>query len=217
VTLIRVRGVPIRLHFTFLIVASLLIFFSLDKGVGAIISGVLVGVILFGSVILHELGHVIAAKRCGIGTRDITIYPFGGIARIERDPETPRDEIAISLAGPAINLVLFIVCLPFALSGSYWATLSCNINIIMGVFNLVPAYPMDGGRVLRALLSKRLDRYSATLISLRVSRVLAIIFIAAAFAMSWLGLLIVGIFLMYITGTEKRRINKIRDKRENIA
>ncbi|MCU0702751.1 MAG: site-2 protease family protein [Fimbriiglobus sp.] len=145
---------------------------------------------IFGCVALHELGHALAARGYGIRTRDITLYPIGGVARLERMPERPSAEIVIALAGPAVNVVLAVLLGGLWLAGravggdfesaSGWlndfiARLALA-NVALGVFNMIPAFPMDGGRVLRAFLSWFTHRETATNVAGLVGTVSAILF-----------------------------------------
>ena len=168
----RVAGIDLFLHPTFLLV-------FLFTGVGAIP----LVLALFGCVVLHELGHALMARRFGIETEDITLYPIGGVARLRRMPLRPGAELLIALAGPAVNfciiaalIVLQMVGLANFAYGSWLDGFVENlilVNLVLGLFNLIPAFPMDGGRVLRALLSGWLGRARATSIAASLGRVLA--------------------------------------------
>jgi Zn-dependent protease len=198
-TLFEFDGVPIRLHFTFFIIAiAYIIMGTISMGLtGAVMAATLIS-ILFGSVLLHEMGHAAMARRFGIGTRAITLHLLGGLASIEREPETPREEIYIALAGPAVNLALFMVSLPlmyFHLPGAEDMAL---INAVMGIFNLFPAYPMDGGRVLKALLQMRYGVRKAKKISLQVTVASSIVLVLVGLYLGWIGLALVGGFLFII-------------------
>jgi stage IV sporulation protein FB len=190
ITVARVAGSEIRIHLTFLILLLWIAIASYVEGGGAAaIDGVLFIVAVFACVVLHELGHALAARRYGITTPDITLLPIGGLARLSRIPEKPGEEIVIALAGPAVNVVIAVVLI--AILGARFdpATLAtiespapgflarlATVNIFLVVFNLIPAFPMDGGRVLRALLAFRLGRRRATAIAALIGQGLAFFF-----------------------------------------
>ncbi len=207
-TLFTYQGVPVRLHNTFFIIALLYIMSGVFTAglAGGIVSAILV-VMLFGSVLLHEMGHVAVAQHFGIGTRSITLHLLGGLASIEKEPEDPVEEICIALAGPAVNIVLLFASMPFLYMQVPGSFEFAFINLIMGVFNLVPAYPMDGGRVLRALLSIKLGRLKATEISLIIASIFASIFVIIGIYLGWIGLALVGGFLLFITYAQKKHAN----------
>lgn len=167
----RLLGIDVYLHVTFLL---LLAFVMVSHGfasgsVPAAVGGGLFFVGLFLCVLLHEFGHALAARRYGIGTREITLLPIGGLARLERLPERPSQELVVALAGPAVNLVIaFGIGIGLWLGGHGGANVLLDgsdggigerllvANLFLVAFNLLPAFPMDGGRVLRALLALRL-------------------------------------------------------------
>jgi Zn-dependent protease len=182
----RFAGIDVFVHATFLIVCLLF----RDVFEGGLQSVLNVGLILavFGCVILHEFGHALMARRFGIRTRDITLYPIGGVARLERMPRAPGAELLIALAGPAVNFAIAAALSPLVFLGGPELGVLTDIlaqlllvNLILGLFNLIPAFPMDGGRVLRALLSGWLGRARATIIAARVGRVLAVALGSLAF------------------------------------
>lgn len=177
-----VLGIPIRIHWTFPLV---LLFFA---GSGS--AGALAALLLFGCVLLHELGHSLVARRFGIRVVDITFWPLGGMARMSAIPEDPWVEGCIASAGPAVNFVLAglgfglsLAALSVAGPESLPARLGlyfCLINLGMGLFNLLPAFPMDGGRILRAWFGRRLDWVSATERAVRIGRFIAALSLVAS-------------------------------------
>jgi Zn-dependent protease len=176
----RVAGIDLFLHPTFLLV---LLFPGVLTGGLTMVLFVLA---IFGCVLLHELGHALMARRFGIETEDITLYPIGGVARLRRMPRAPGAELLIALAGPAVNFAIVAVLtilgaiglVPLTAGSGLGAFLGqlLSINLLLGLFNLAPAFPMDGGRVLRALLSGWLGRATATTVAATVGRTLAIAF-----------------------------------------
>lgn len=183
-----VYGTAVRIHVTFLLfLAWIWVAYYQRGGAGAAWDGVAFVALLFLCVLLHEFGHIFAARRYGVKTPEVTLWPFGGIARLERIPEKPSEELVVALAGPAVNVVIAAVLLLF-LGGnvgmehiesienpqvSLLAKLAAA-NIFLVVFNLIPAFPMDGGRVLRALLAMRMSHAQATQTAASIGQGLAI-------------------------------------------
>jgi Zn-dependent protease/predicted transcriptional regulator len=184
-----VRGIALYVHGTFLILLAWIALSHVSHGHGALaaLEGVLFTATIFGIVVLHEFGHALAAARYGIRTRDITLYPIGGVASLERIPDNPRQEFLVALAGPAVNVALAIVLFGISLlmrvpagperlavvGGPLVAKLLW-VNVSLAAFNLLPAFPMDGGRVLRAALALRIGHDRATEIAARVGQVMAL-------------------------------------------
>lgn len=192
-----VARIDIYLHWTFglLVVGIFALYLVQGNTVPAALAGVGLILALFLCVVLHELGHALTARRFDVPTRDITLYPIGGVARLQRIPEEPMKEFWIAVAGPAVNLVIAAV-----LALVMWATQTSFLpeqpqeggvligpesnmlmtlmwlNLLLVGFNLLPAFPMDGGRVLRALLALRLDYARATQIAANVGQFMAILF-----------------------------------------
>jgi Zn-dependent protease len=184
----RVAGIPIYVHWTFLILlAWIMIGYWVEshdllkaiEGGGFILT-------LFGCVVLHELGHALAARRFGVPTSDITLLPIGGVARLQRMPDQPAQELIIALAGPAVNVVIVVLLLvvgvrfPEGLNepqhlvqARFWPKI-LEINVFLAAFNMLPAFPMDGGRVLRALLAMRLPYARATRLAASIGQFIAI-------------------------------------------
>src|SRR4051812_1521465 len=170
----RAAGIDVYLHPTFLLILA----YAAAQG-GAI--GSLLVLCAFGCVLLHELGHALMARRYGIETEDITLYPIGGVARLRRMPRSPGAELAIALAGPAVNVGIALALAAAWLlglfgdpaGGSVIGLFAVNlgvVNVVLALFNLIPAFPMDGGRVLRALLSGWLGRARATFVAASLGR-----------------------------------------------
>ena len=183
----RLFGSEIRIHVTFLLLLAWIgIAHYQHGGAPAAVQGILFILALFGCVVAHEFGHALAARRYGIRTPDITLLPIGGLARLERMPEKPGQEIVVALAGPAVNVVIAFVLIAFlkapvdfaAMEGldnpaqGFLARLAA-VNLFLVLFNLIPAFPMDGGRVLRAILALRFGRVRATRIAARIGQALA--------------------------------------------
>jgi Zn-dependent protease len=193
----EVAGIGIYVHATFFILVAWIGFASWKQGetLEAVALGVAFILALFGCVVLHELGHALAARRYDIQTRDITLLPIGGLARLERMPEEPLQELVVALAGPAVNLAIALALgLGLRLAGAWDSDAQMSamggpflqrlvvVNVWIMAFNLLPAFPMDGGRVLRALLATRMDYMAATHIAANIGQ-------AMAFAFGLLGLL----------------------------
>ena len=208
--LFDVAGTAVRIHFTFfLLLAWIGAAHWMRGGPAEAIDGVLFIVILFLCVLLHEFGHVFAARRYGIKTPDVTLLPIGGVASLERMPEKPSQEIVVALAGPAVNLVIALVLMlvlgaRFDLSQmaqleQAQSTLTARVaaaNMTLLLFNLIPAFPMDGGRVLRALLAVPLGYTRATRTAAGIGQALAIVFaLIGLFGNPLLMLVAVFIFL----------------------
>lgn len=173
------KGIGVYLHWTFAILVGWVFLSSLMGGASI---GVTIGMLVFlaavfGCVVLHELGHALMARRFGIGTRDITLLPIGGVANLERMPERPLQELLVSLAGPAVNVVIAGgLLLLIGLFGQNALLVNLlYVNVIMVVFNLLPAFPMDGGRVLRAFLTMRVGFLRATEKAVKVGKFVAIV------------------------------------------
>ena len=185
----RIAGIDIYIHATFLLLVYFvgIAYWNQQGTLTAVISGIAFILALFICVVLHELGHSLTARRYGIQTRNITLLPIGGVASLEKMPDDPRQEINVALAGPAVNfliaLALYIYMLlsntPFnaddiSVTGGAYLYRLMVMNIVLGGFNLLPAFPMDGGRVLRACLALRMDHALATKKAAAVGQSLAL-------------------------------------------
>jgi Zn-dependent protease len=206
----KIAGIRIYLHWTFLILPLWVFFNDPARGMGLpnTIQAALFIASLFGCIVLHELGHALAARRYGISTRDITLLPIGGVARMERMPREPKQELWVAVAGPLVNvgiaalLILILSVLQIPATRFLWPYAAflpplLVANWVLIVFNLMPAFPMDGGRVLRALLAQRLDYVRATRIAARVGQVMSVLFVIGGFTIPNPMLVLIGVFIFF--------------------
>ncbi|RWF79845.1 MAG: CBS domain-containing protein [Mesorhizobium sp.] len=218
-----IAGTTVRVHFTFLL---LLVWIWLTHyrigGTPAAWEGVAFIIAVFACVVLHEFGHIAAARYFGIGTPDITLFPIGGVARLERMPEEPGQEFVIAVAGPLVNVA--IAALIFALLGgsagveqmagiedprmNFLARLA-GVNVFLVLFNMIPAFPMDGGRILRAALAARLSWSRATQIAATIGQGLAFVFGFVGLFYNPL-LIFIGIFV-YLAAAAEAQNAQIRE------
>jgi len=241
-----VKGIDIRIHLTFLLIilwAAIEGGTGIEGGLRGAIFGIVSTTLLFFCVVLHELGHSFQALRYKVKVRNITLLPIGGVAQMESIPEKPSQELAISLAGPAVNFAIVGLLAPLALwilvtqiaaylgqpayllsgtgrgvlswildglfYGTGWKALVfylLSMNVSLGVFNLIPAFPMDGGRVLRALLALRLDYLRATRIAVNVGRGLAVLLGVAGLMLFQFPLVLIAVFIYTSAGYERRMV-----------
>jgi len=187
----RFAGIEVYVHATFLLLIGWVgyNYWREYQDWSRVFIGILFILALFVCVVLHEYGHALTARKYGIKTRDITLYPIGGVARLERLPDRPIEELWVALAGPAVNVVIAALLIAYlaltngltsitAMSlaqGSFFERLMA-VNIYLVLFNLIPAFPMDGGRVLRALLALKLDYVQATQIAATIGQGIALLF-----------------------------------------
>lgn len=221
----RVSGIGIYIHWTFWILIAwvFIMHYQTGQGISAALTGVGFILALFACVVLHELGHALTAQRYRIKTRNITLLPIGGMANMESMPEKPGQELLVAIMGPAVNVVIAaILFLALSASGNLpseaeltamqsdeSALMGANhflfnlmvVNVTLVIFNLIPAFPMDGGRVLRALLSYGMDRAKATLVAARIGQALAILFVFAGFYTNF-WLVFIGVFIFLGAGGE---------------
>jgi len=190
-------GFPIRLHI------SLLIFLGFVFASGSGFQGLIIMVAVFGSVVFHELGHALVARSRGMPIVDISLYPFGGMARMAMPPKTSADEIRVALAGPLVSILLSLgFWLAAHLTQLPFLWILAKVNLMLGVFNLLPALPMDGGRVLRAILSRKMGFFRATTICSRLARWLAVgIAVIGLVTTGWL--IVLATFLMFMAFAEE--------------
>jgi Zn-dependent protease/CBS domain-containing protein len=213
--LARFGETQVRVHLTFFLLLAFVAWgYGRHGGQAAAVQGVVFILALFLCVLLHEFGHVLAARAYGIRTPDITLLPIGGVARLQRIPEDPKQELVIALAGPAVNVVI-AGALYLGLGGAAHLYDAARldtpavsmlgrlvaVNVWLVVFNLIPAFPMDGGRVLRALLAMRMDYARATQTAAAAGQMLAFVFgVVGLFYNPWL--ILIALFVYVGAGQE---------------
>ena len=214
----RVAGIDVKIHVTFFL---LLAFFGLryyrEGGAPAAVHGIIFVCLIFLCVLLHEFGHALAARRYGIRTPDITLLPIGGVARLERMPDKPSEEVVVAVAGPAVNiLIAAALWLLISVTGGVqtaeivhtsggsllwklWA-----VNIFLVIFNMIPAFPMDGGRILRALLAMRMNYGRATQIAASIGQGIAFLFFMLGLINpnTWGMLMLIAVFVFFGAANE---------------
>jgi Zn-dependent protease len=219
VSLGHLLGVPLEVHWTFALLLGLVALADWSAGPGAVASGLVWVVALFACVVAHEVAHCVVARQRGATVRRIVLLPIGGVSQLDAMPSDPHDELAVAIVGPATSLLLGVVLLavallvagtvawpPTVLSGSWLARLGW-LNLLLAAFNMVPALPMDGGRVLRAVLARRRTHAEATVAAARVARWLGL-------AMVVLGLLcdvwlvFIGAFVLLGAAAESRAVRE---------
>src|SRR5512137_1927396 len=187
----RFAGIDVYIHATFLLLIGWVGYshWLERQNWGDVASGILFILALFLCVVLHEYGHALTARKYGIKTRDITLYPIGGVARLERMPDKPIEELWVALMGPAVNVVIAAGLFAYLFfsrtlvplneltvaSGSFAERLM-TVNLSLVLFNLIPAFPMDGGRVLRAILAMRMEYVRATQVAANIGQGMALLF-----------------------------------------
>ena len=189
--LARVAGIDVYVHATFFMVVAwiALVHWNQSQRIEAVVEGVGFILALFACIVLHELGHALTARRYGIRTRDITLLPIGGVARLERMPDEPVQELWVALAGPAVNVVIALLLFVWLQASGLWVSVDrlgvaiggfgeriMIANAFLAGFNLLPAFPMDGGRALRALLATRMEYTRATQRAALIGQGMAICF-----------------------------------------
>lgn len=213
-----VYGIPIRLHISLVLLLPLLMWAY------GLVHGIIYGISLLLSIVLHELGHSVVAIRKGCRVRQILLLPIGGAAQMESIPRRPWDEVQMALAGPAVSVALFAALTfggayvplpqnsPFLGAGGLNGVQEIGIvNLLLAVFNLLPAFPMDGGRVLRALLARRFGRLTATRLAARVGRVIAVLMFVGSLCLSFLGygfpmMSVIAVFVFWAAGAKYRAV-----------
>lgn len=217
----KLAGIRVYVHWTFVFLLLWVVGSHLQAGKSWTEIGWTLALVmaLFGCVTLHELGHALMARRYRIPTRDITLLPIGGIARLESLPEDPPQELAVALAGPVVNIVIAALLFPFSgwrtLAGDMNALLHTDasnflfllmtLNVWLAVFNLIPAFPMDGGRVLRALLGLRFTYMKATTIATWVGKVISVGFVMLGLLYNPF-LFFIGLYVFFASAVETKAV-----------
>lgn len=185
-----IAGIDVRIHATFLALLAWIAWsaYSTTGTLAGALDGVVMILLVFTIVVMHEFGHALTARRFGVKTKDITLLPIGGVASLERMPERPRDELLVAIAGPAVNVVLALLLGGVALAlGLELVPATPDeqvpivvrlvwINVALAIFNLLPAFPMDGGRALRAVLAMRFGDRAATRMAAQLGQAMALLF-----------------------------------------
>lgn len=218
----KIAGIRLYVHWTFLLLIIWVVISSYRNGFdgdSALYSVVLV-LTTFVCVTMHEFGHALTAKYFHYPTKDITLLPIGGIARMDELPEKPKQELAVAIAGPLVNAVIALILLPFvlikgfsgtseiALIGGTWSNFTEGIfyiNVSLALFNLIPAFPMDGGRVLRAVLSFFMDRVNATTAATRTGQIISILFVVFGLFYNPV-LAIIGVVVFFLARVENEMV-----------
>ena len=217
----RIAGIDIAVHATFALLLgwiALSIWRSTHSS-AAVLQGMVFVMALFVCVVLHELGHALTARRFGVRTRSITLLPIGGVAAMERMPDQPRQEILVALAGPMVNVLIALVLgawirlhnvappeldadtvLLFSSPAAFVYSL-LSINVMLAVFNLLPAFPMDGGRVLRAALAIKMEHHLATLRAARIGQSMAVVLFFLGILYSPV-MMLIAVFIWFAAGAE---------------
>ncbi len=219
-------GIPVKVHWSFglLVLFFMYVIVNSAESTNEIIYTFLLFIILFVCVILHEFGHALTGKYFKVGTRDIIISPIGGVARLEKLPKAPREELLIAIAGPLVNVVIASLCFIGLFSSLGITAIDIDpetarvdtaakffktifyINVVLFLFNLIPAFPMDGGRILRALLSFKLSRTRSTMIASTIGKIFALFFIGYGLYIGHYVLAFIGGFIFYMATTENKQV-----------
>ena len=219
--LFKAFGIPVRAHWSFWLVVFVFATEFQTYLQGGLAESLLLTVCFYGCLLLHELGHSLTARRYGINTREIKMTMLGGMAMFDRSPRVPRQELFITAAGPLVNFVIagllfagqcLAFGLPFDLSFAAWTSKFCwllmILNLVLGIFNLLPGFPMDGGRILRALLALKLPYLKATHIALRVGQLVGASFILLPVLDVWGGFItaLIGLMVIFLAQAELMRV-----------
>lgn len=206
----KIYGIDIYIHLTFILFISFLIFLGIDQyGVSKGIQSVVFILAIFLTVIIHELSHSIVGIKLGGKVRSILLLPIGGVSQMEKIPESPVSELKMTIAGPATNFIIAGLVYLFTHPGfgknfsTQFSRDFIYVNLLLGVFNLLPAFPMDGGRILRSILAIKKNYYYGTKIAIMVGKILSLTMIfAGLFFNPWISF--IGIFVFFGANAEER-------------
>ena len=227
----RFFGISVFVHWTFILVPLWVLFNGLTTGLSWLAISVQVGLSLavFACVLLHEYGHALTARQFGVQTRDIILLPIGGVARLESMPREPLTELIIAIAGPAVNVVIAALLLPvvlltegdlaFAEDEISWGgafRFLFAINVLLVVFNAIPAFPMDGGRVLRSVLAFFLPYAKATVLAARAGQFIAILFFILGLYTRTPSLFLISVFVYFMASNEMRGVLWLENQKQEI-
>ena len=222
------KGIQVLVHWSFLLLPAFVAYTGYSEGLTwrGILDQVGLVLVVFACVVLHEYGHALTALHFGVRTHDITLLPIGGVASLERMPEDPRQEFWITVAGPLVNLLIAgLAFLALSVMGLTWLfsevrpghgwtgllsfVLTANLGLFL--FNLIPAFPMDGGRILRSALSMRMPRHRATRIAAIVARVFAVGFVVYGSMSGAYFTAMIGVFVYLAAGAEARQVDQLKE------
>lgn len=237
ITLFRIFDIDVRVHWSFVLILAYGAFIYGNSELGAVagaLFGVLTILLLFACVTLHEFGHALVAKYFKVNVPHITLLPIGGVASLERMPDKPMQEFLIAIAGPLVNFVIALLLWPVssfsvgsfqqigtlmaqALEPSLLGLIKYLVltNLLLGIFNLLPAFPMDGGRILRALLAMVMPYVQATNIAVLVGRMMAVLFFLWGIFSGNIFLMLIA-FFVYVGGGSERSVVESRYVLRNI-
>jgi Zn-dependent protease len=221
----KLAGIDVFIHFTFFLLLAWIgfIHYSQNQSVGAAVTGIAFILVVFACVVLHELGHALTARKYDIKTRDIILLPIGGVARLEKMPDKPIQELWVALAGPAVNVgIAFLLAGYMLITNSYtpigqltnttatFAERIMAVNIFLVMFNMIPAFPMDGGRVLRALLATRLPYPKATQYAAFLGQGIAVLF--GIVGLLYNPLLLFIAFFVWIGAAQETKLTQMKSE-----
>lgn len=226
----KIAGIGVKVHWTFMLLILWVVFLELTRGsnLQSILWSIFFVLALFACVVFHELGHALTARKFKIGTRQITLLPIGGVASLEAMPEDPKEEFLVAIAGPAVNVVIALalyLVVPMeeflkqdpemleetmsAINAGNFLFYLFSANVMLVVFNLIPAFPMDGGRVFRALLSMKFDRVTATQMAARLGQGVAFLFFLIGLLYNPI-LILIAIFVYFGAQGENMMVQQLK-------